>query len=371
MSIFSLITKPTLLLDEDKARANLLRISNKVKAQNIDFRPHFKTHQSFEIGKWFQEIGIEKITVSSIDMAAYFADHGWRDILIAFPFNIREIESLIKLAPQCKLTLLVESIDVVELIDHYIQNPVLVRVEINVGANRSGLAWDDPVKILNLVNVIQRSKHLHFDGILTHAGHAYHVSQKDGLLKNYQESLVRMQYVQSYLQSNQIHSVKISVGDTPTTSVVENLGKIDEIRPGNFLFYDVQQYYLGACQLDQIAVSLACPIVALELERNEIVIYGGAIHLSKDHYQANDKTTGYGIVVLPGEFSWDTKKAIGFVRNLTQEHGVIQLDPMWSGSVKVGDIVCILPAHSCLTVQAMRKYLSLNGEFISTLNCES
>ena len=36
--------------------------------------------------------------------------------------------------------------------------------------------------------------------------------------------------------------------------------------------------------------------------------------------------------------------------------------------VKVGDLLFIIPAHSCLTVQVLRKYLTLDGRQISTLN---
>lgn len=370
MSIFSTISKPTLLLDEEKARTNLLRISEKVKAQKISFRPHFKTHQSAEIGRWFQEIGIDKITVSSVEMASYFLRYGWQDILIAFPVNIREIEALADLARLCNLTLLVESVEVVEFVDKFINTPIRVRVKIDVGAYRSGLAWDKPEDILKLVNRIHRSDVLHFDGILTHAGNAYHVNASEDLINQYLESLNRMQSVQYYLQANKVQNVSISVGDTPTTSVVENFGNIDEIRPGNFLFYDVQQYYLGACQLDEIAVSLACPVVALHPERSEVVIYGGAIHLSKDSYKMPDNNTGYGIAVFPGEHSWEPNKVIGYVRSLSQEHGVIKIDPAFDGKIKIGEIVCILPAHSCLTVHAMRQYTTLDGEMITTMNSE-
>jgi len=31
----------------------------------------------------------------------------------------------------------------------------------------------------------------------------------------------------------------ISYGDTPSCSIAENFDEVDEIRPGNFVFYDV------------------------------------------------------------------------------------------------------------------------------------
>ncbi len=47
------ITKPTLLLDEDIARANIERMAQKARNHNLTFKPHMKTHQSAQIGEWF------------------------------------------------------------------------------------------------------------------------------------------------------------------------------------------------------------------------------------------------------------------------------------------------------------------------------
>ena len=45
----------------------------KARSAHVRFRPHFKTHQSLEIGRWFREFGVDAITVSSVGMAAFFA----------------------------------------------------------------------------------------------------------------------------------------------------------------------------------------------------------------------------------------------------------------------------------------------------------
>ena len=37
---------------------------------------------------------------------------------------------------------------------------------------------------------------------------------------------------------------------------------------------------------------IACPVVALHPERKEVIIYGGAVHLSKDNY--TDGVVKYG-----------------------------------------------------------------------------
>ncbi|MEL6971921.1 MAG: alanine racemase, partial [Bacteroidota bacterium] len=68
-----MISTPTLLLDEQRCRRNIAAMVQNAEQQQVQLRPHFKTHQSLEIGRWFKENGVNKITVSSLAMAHYFA----------------------------------------------------------------------------------------------------------------------------------------------------------------------------------------------------------------------------------------------------------------------------------------------------------
>ena len=85
------IEKPTLIINKDIVLSNIKTSKELSKKLSISFRPHFKTHQSLEVGTWFKKLGIKKITVSSVEMAKYFSNQ-WDDITIAFPFNILEIK---------------------------------------------------------------------------------------------------------------------------------------------------------------------------------------------------------------------------------------------------------------------------------------
>ena len=78
------VTEPTMVLNEEVCKSNIARMAAKAKAANVVFRPHFKTHQSREIGEWFRASGVDKITVSSLNMAMKFAEWGWNDITVAF-----------------------------------------------------------------------------------------------------------------------------------------------------------------------------------------------------------------------------------------------------------------------------------------------
>jgi len=304
MATLSFVKKPTLLLDEQKAKNNLNNLIQKLEKQKIVFRPHFKTHQSAEIGEWFRERGIDQITVSSVEMAEYFAQFGWQDILIAFPVNVLEIESISRLSRTIKLALLVESLESAQTLEKSVNHPVGIWIKIDAGAGRTGILWNATEEIEILARYIKLSKNLKLMGLLAHSGNTYHAQGIQEISSIYFEALNRLNSIKGYLESMQLGKIKISVGDTPSASILEDMGDIDEFRPGNFLFYDVQQFQAGLCTIENIAVSVACPIVSIHKDRQEAVIYGGAIHLSKDTVRLNQETIAFGLVVPLVENGW-------------------------------------------------------------------
>jgi D-serine deaminase-like pyridoxal phosphate-dependent protein len=76
----------------------------------------------------------------------------------------------------------------------------------------------------------------------------------------------------------------------------------------------------------------------------------------------------YGDVCLPEGDRWSAPLPGAYVSKLSQEHGVLHMAPDDLQRLQVGNLVCILPAHSCLTVTLMKQYLTLDGKLINTLN---
>jgi D-serine deaminase-like pyridoxal phosphate-dependent protein len=370
MDIYTQIDKPTLLLDEQTARANIRRMARKAADQRVRFRPHFKTHQSAEIGEWFRSEGVSAITVSSVDMARYFVDHGWQDITLAFSTNLRQVHSIVDLAHRAHIELLVESKDAVEALQDAADAPLDLWIKIDVGSHRTGLAPDDREQVLSLARAVQRTPNLRLCGLLTHTGQTYNASSPAEALAMYTDSAARMNSIREFLSKHHIRDLEISIGDTPGCSLCETFGNVDEIRPGNFVFYDAQMMRVGACSPAQIAAAVACPVVAKHSARGEVVLYGGAVHLSKDYLMLGDQRT-YGLPAFPQGRRWSDPLPGGFVRGLSQEHGMVHLEPADFDRVRVGDLLVIIPAHVCLAVWELRSYLTLDGKKISILGSSS
>lgn len=370
MKFETLIQKPTLIIDVEKTRDNIRHMVKKAHAQSVNFRPHFKTHQSVEIGKWFQQEGVQTITVSSVEMASYFAQNGWEDITIAFPLNWREIHIVQQLAQQIRLGILVESVETIHYLGGHISAPVNVWIKIDVGTHRTGIPWENTQSVREHIIAIHDYPHLILRGLLTHAGHTYKAITQDEVIRYYAESVQHITDIQQKLKTEGF-SLETSVGDTPGCSLAQSLGKIDEIRPGNFVFYDLQQLKLGACAEENIATVVACPIVAKHPERGEVVIYGGAIHLSKEYIEENGHKI-YGYVALNNHTNkWGKSIPGAYLSSLSQEHGIVRFEDKGYDLANIGDILYVLPIHSCLVVSALGKYLTLSGQIIETMNKRS
>ena len=366
-SIFESIEKPTLLLDEPAARRNIQRIAARAREAGVRFRPHFKTHQSAEIGGWFRDEGVTAITTSSVDMAQYFAAAGWEDITIAFPANLRQANALADLAGRIHLGLLVESPEAVRRLAQVIRAPVDLWLKVDVGAHRTGLPWDQPEAAAEVARAMPPGAPFRLRGLLTHAGHTYAARGAEEVCRNTRESIARMESLRRALQAQGFAGLEVSVGDTPGASLCADFSGADELRPGNFVFYDAQQIQIGSCGWEDVAVALACPVVAKHPERGEAVVYGGAVHLSKDYLMLGDRRA-YGLVCLPEGERWGAPLEGAYVSGLSQEHGILHLAAGDLARLQAGDLVCILPAHSCLTVTLMKRYLSLTGRVIDTMN---
>ncbi|MBV6641841.1 MAG: alanine racemase [Cyclobacteriaceae bacterium] len=352
-----IITKPTLLVNEKIARANIHRMVQKAKNAGVQFRPHMKTHQSSIVGEWYKEEGVSKITVSSVDMAIYFADHGFEDITIAFPYNLLEASQIEALAKRVMLNVLIESPESLEHMATHVRAKLNYFIKVDIGTHRTGISPDNPKLIHSLARSTNPDHQL--IGLLGHAGHSYQANDKKGAQKIFKESQKAFKKVIAELGRTDLI---VSYGDTPTCSLLDEFPGVNEIRPGNFVFYDLMQYGFGSCDFNDIAVCMACPVVAIHKDRKEVIVYGGAVHFSKDLINVGGKRN-YGLVVKLNDSGWESLDS-SYMSKLSQEHGTISATKDLLASVKVGDVLGVIPVHSCLTADVNGYFYTLDGQHI-------
>lgn len=352
-TLFEQIDRPTLLLDEKRCKRNISRIVKKAGDSSTEFRPHFKTHQSHEIGKWFRQQGVNGITVSTVEMALYFASDGWNDITIAFPFYPAMIKKLQILNKECNIRLFVNKTEHLELINKSLNKPVRFYIEVDAGYGRSGISFQNRTEIENLIHYSENLGNCNFHGFYIHNGDTYRARSKDEIRK-----LISPSFNALLTLKKEYPDAAVSLGDTPSMSVLDSLEGLDECTPGNLVFYDWMQVTIGSCTPDDIALYALLPVAQRIPQRDLAIIHGGAVHLSKDYIETEGmKNYGQRIV-----YGLNTNKVIGksFLTALSQEHGTLK-----EISEPINDeYVTIIPIHSCLTANLFNHYITTNARRI-------
>ena len=224
-------------------------------------------------------------------------------------------------------------------------------IKIDAGYHRSGLLPQDKATIDQIINAA--GPKLHFKGFLSHAGQTYSAKSREEILEIHRNSAETLHALRQIYQEK-FPGIISSTGDTPSCSVSDDFRGIDEIRPGNFVFYDLMQYRLGSCSFDEIGAAVICPVVSVYPKRNEALIYGGAVHLSKESLINQDGSKNFGLIVSFINSNWQHPEGNDYLVSLSQEHGIFKTESLWARSLSPGDLISVIPVHSCLAADLVK-----------------
>ncbi len=335
-------------------------MSGRAREAGVQIRPHCKTHQSHKIANWFRDFGVSKITVSSFDMAAYFAAAGWQDILVAFPFNPLEINRLNELASRCRISILLDQVETINSF-HGLVGKVGYYIDIDTGYGRTGVKSYKFDQIEMIIQTASLNKKLVFSGFYCHAGHSYKAKNPEERNEIHLKAVADLQNLKIQFAS---YMPKVLYGDTPNCSIQTDFNGIDEITPGNFVFYDLMQASIGSCQESDIAIAMICPTVGKYPDSNDIVIHGGAVHFSKESIRIEGQMI-YGKLLNFSPKGWSPMQDGIYISSITQEHGCLRMSNGLFNNIRVGDLLAFHPVHSCLTANLMKQYITLEGNVIN------
>lgn len=352
MDDFSQLTTPAFLVDRPTLRRNCETMREKAARSGVIFRPHVKTHKVVEIARMQHGGNIGPITVSTLAEAEQFADGGFRDITYAVPIAPEKLGRARTLARRIdRLNVLIDSFEAMRAIEE-LGFVFDVFLKVDCGYHRAGVDPDKP-ESLDLAKRMASSKQIRFRGLLTHAGHSYNARNIDEVLRVASAETAALTGFRQRLGADVIRSV----GSTPTASAVERFTDCDEVRPGNYVFYDAFQATIGSSRLSDCSVSVLATVIGSYSDRKTMIIDAGALALSKDLGPDHvDPRFGYGIVCDEELRPLPVK-----LTTLSQEHGKIFAEQ----PLRVGEHVRIIPNHSCLTAAMYdRFYVVENGRIV-------
>lgn len=356
---------PALLLDLEILERNLTRMQQRANDFKVSLRPHIKTHKCIEIGRRQRELGARGITVSTFYEAEQFAAAGFDDITWAFPIPPVYAMKAAELAQKITFRLVVDSpeakghLDKVARVDDC---KLHVWLKVDCGYHRAGV---DPTSELaeKLVRSMAESKVLVFDGILTHAGHAYLAKTAEEIAVIAEEERSSMVEFAERMKNKGIPIPAISVGSTPTMWRAKTLDGITEIRPGNYVFNDYHQAAIGSSDVSDCALTVLASIISHQPGASHFLTDAGALALSKDLGPTHVRNT-MDMGILFEDYERKRLHAHIHVKTLSQEHGkvVAESASLIEGKFNVGDRVRILEHHSCLTAAQFDYYYVVKGD---------
>ena len=367
MEHFDSLPTPCLLLDRAVLESNCRLMAERMTKLGVRLRPHMKTAKSADVARLATAGHFGGITVSTLKEAHYFAERGFKDILYAVgfvPSKIGEAAAIQEMGDQ--LILLTDSMAAAA--ETAIRAAKLGRkfpmmIEIDTGDGRCGLDPDSEAKaIVELGRLIDRSAALELRGVLTHAGQSYHGASVEAIKAIAEGERAGVVKAAELLRAEGLPCPVVSAGSTPTARYAEDLDGITEMRPGVYMFGDVDQALIGSCSWDHIAVTVLASVISHNKRTRRIVIDAGGLALSKDIGPAEfDADTGYGTVVGEGHKPRADRL---YVAAVSQEHGQLGLpggkEPPWD-EFPVGGRVRIFPNHVCMTAAAHNSYRVLGA----------
>ncbi|MHA1292061.1 MAG: DSD1 family PLP-dependent enzyme [Promethearchaeota archaeon] len=235
---------PALILNYDIMMKNIETMSKFVKKNNINLRPHVKTHKCPTIGHLQLKAGAKGICVAKVGEAEIFAQCGFDDILIANEVvNISQIKRLINLNKWSLVRVCVDSEKNIKDLSKFAtkENVELeVLIDLNVGMGRTGVSPGEPA--LKLAKVIKNSQGLKLIGLQAYEGHLTPMMNFEQRKVQTEECMRMAVETKDLLNKNGFSINYITASGSGTYMFSAKYDGITEIQPGTYVFSDEHLY---------------------------------------------------------------------------------------------------------------------------------
>lgn len=363
MSLLQDLPTPALVLDKSKMDRNILKMQAVSKRLNVPLRPHGKTPKNVEIGRELVANGAVGLTVSTLREAEAYFSGGVTDLFYAValaPAKVERVAALIKAG--ATITCLVDHPNAAAKIAREARRlgvTIPLAIEIDVDGYRAGLP-DLNGAIETLTQQIVQEEGTSFAGIMSYGGASYNCTPPEAhdLAEKHRQKLID---VRNRVNALGIDCPMVSFGSSPATLYAETMEHITELRCGIYVFQDLFQAAIGACTIDDIAISVLVSVIGLRPDRNMIIVDAGGLAMSKDLSTARtNHDAGYGLVCdINGRLIGDlhiatTSQELGLITSLSGA-------PLPFDDIEIGTRLRILPNHADMTAAAYDGYHVVNG----------
>lgn len=361
MNLESLRT-PAVIIDRAKAIRNVERMQAGATARGIRLRPHAKTHKSPVVARWQIERGAVGICCAKLGEAEVFADAGIADIRVPYPINPANADRVIALLDRTRLSFIVDHPVVAKQWSEAMsraKREVDVLVKVDVGFHRCGI---DPAAsaAVEMITAVAAMPGLRFKGLLAHAGHAYHAHSEDELRTMAESEAATLRDLARRCRQAGVAIEETSAGATPPARFSLQQDGFTEFRPGNYVYFDRTQVALGAATLDDCALTVLARVVS-KPAADRVIFDSGSKTLTNDGARGFTPAAGFGVVLRE-----DGPDSNLLIERMSEEHATVKV-VNGATDLEPGDLVRIVPNHSCVVSNLVDQAWILDGNSVEPL----
>ena len=328
---------PALVVDLDRMHRNLDRGAAYARQHGIALRPHIKTHKSPLLAREQLERGATGLTCATPYEAEVMSEV-CDDLLVMYPpVGAHRARRLAELAERVRLTVALDSETAARDLSHAAAeagSDIGVYVELDAGMHRVGV--QSAGDAVTLAKRVASLPHLAVAGIAFYPGHVRGpVSEHGAQLADLRRIVAE---ARDTFQRAGLPADTVSAGSTPTLWETHQIPGVTEMRPGTYIFNDRTTAEIGACTLDDCALTVLATVVSTAVP-GQAVIDAGAKALGREPMRGG---SGDGFGSLAGDPNVT-------VKSMSEEHGILDLSRS-SWRPRVGERVRVIPNHVCIVV---------------------
>lgn len=356
---------PCLLLDEDRLRRNVERMRGRLESLGVVMRPHLKTAKCLEVARIAMAAAHGPAMVSTLREAEFFAAGGVKDMIYGVGIAPDKLDRVAAIRERwhADLAIILDSLDQAEAVVAWGRanaSSLSVFIEIDADGHRSGVTPEDRNTLVAIGTCLAAGGMI-LRGVLLHAGDSYRLTGPGALAAAAEAERAAGVAAATHLRQAGLPCPVVSIGSTPTARFALDLAGVTEVRAGVFMFGDLFQTGVGACAIDEIAISVLATVIGHQRAKGWIIVDAGWMALSRDRSTARQNLDQYYGVVCD-EVGAPYPNLV--VADANQEHGIVALRPGAVGplpDLALGARLRILPNHACATAAQHGQYHVINA----------
>ena len=239
-----LIPTPALILDVEGLDANIARMAKRTEGR-VALRPHAKTHKSAWIARKQIAAGAAGVCCAKLGEAEALVAASVRGILLTSPIVGAAMADRVcaVAAADAAFACVVDHRDTLgALAKSASRSGIVLKVviDVDVGLTRSGVS--SPAEAIELANVIRDCPFLEFAGVQGYGGHWQHIPGFDDRRSAIRIGMAVLAETVEALRGAGHGVERITGGGTGTVEADLEIGVLNELQPGSYVFMDAQYY---------------------------------------------------------------------------------------------------------------------------------